>query len=612
VSEQVFFIFWGLGANGKGTITNAFLDMLGDYGVKATPDLLMLNRNGSHPTERTKLCGARIVITSETEENYRLAEAFMKEATGGDPITARRMREDFWTFKPTHKIFLATNHKPVIRGTDHAIWRRPKLLPFTVTIPREDWDMQLPEKLKYEWPGILAWAARGCLDWHQNGLGIPDEVESATQEYRNDMDILGSFLEECCVIDPGLKVGSTDLYSEYKEWCSEQGISRPWTQKDVGRSLMERGFSNKRMNTGYHWYGLGLRGPYAPDDPRNYPNDPDNSPENPENDIQDNAPSCSGEPSTVHPSPDEVNHLDPDLVLKSEPVNRSEPKSALTEILIPRIEVNPKIGSPRFTVHPYPVNSNTEYDLYSDHPDGSDIITEVSEVEDLVEQFSNEKEVYLDLETTGLDPRRDRIRTVQLGTKEQARIIDAFAVPVTKLMPLLKPLLEGGPVKIGQNLKFDWQFLYEQRIFMHPVFDTMIADQVIHHRNYGRGLLALVKDYLDLDISKVEQTSDWTGELTQAQINYAKEDVRVLPPLADAIMEKARELKLERTIDLENQALPGIAWMEAKGVAFDLDSWNLLAQQAEAKVKELVIAMDQIAFEYGGLDSMDWASPKRY
>jgi putative DNA primase/helicase len=197
VSEQVFFIFWGAGTNGKGTLINCVLEMMGDYSLKATQELFMVTKGRTHPTELTKLFGGRFVASSETEENQRLAEALVKELTGGDPITARRMREDHWTFWPTHKIFLATNHQPVIRGTDHAIWRRPKLVPFKVTIPQHEWDTTLPDKLKAEWPGILAWAMQGCLDWQQNGLGIPEEVNQATQEYRADMDMLGQFLMGC-------------------------------------------------------------------------------------------------------------------------------------------------------------------------------------------------------------------------------------------------------------------------------------------------------------------------------------------------------------------------------------------------------------------------------
>ena len=153
VSEQALFIFYGTGANGKSTFLNAVMAMLGDYALKATPDLLM--KGSGHPTEKTDLCGRRFVSAIETEEGRKLAEVFVKEATGGDAIRARRMREDFWQFDPTHKLFLATNHKPVVTGTDHAIWRRLRMIPFEVTTSDDDMDKKLPEKLREELPGIL-------------------------------------------------------------------------------------------------------------------------------------------------------------------------------------------------------------------------------------------------------------------------------------------------------------------------------------------------------------------------------------------------------------------------------------------------------------------------
>jgi putative DNA primase/helicase len=201
VSEQVFFVLWGAGANGKGTIVNCFLDLLGGYAMKATQELLMQKTGERHPTELANIFGARFVATVETDENRRLAESLVKELTGGDPITARHMREDLWTFKPTHKLFLATNHKPVIRGTDHAMWRRPKLVPFNVVIPREEWDTKLQDKLRAEWPGILAWAVRGYLDWQAHGFGIPEEVEQATRKWRADMDVWGNSLTTVAYAD---------------------------------------------------------------------------------------------------------------------------------------------------------------------------------------------------------------------------------------------------------------------------------------------------------------------------------------------------------------------------------------------------------------------------
>jgi DNA polymerase-1 len=172
-------------------------------------------------------------------------------------------------------------------------------------------------------------------------------------------------------------------------------------------------------------------------------------------------------------------------------------------------------------------------------------------------------------------------------------------------------VLESGPIKIGHNLKFDSQFLYKQGVWLSPVFDTLLADQVVHYRSYGRGLGDLAKDYLDVELPKGLQTSDWSGELTQEQLDYAARDAGVLSSLASAIMVKVRELGLQKVIDLENRALPGIAWMEAQGVGFDLDAWQVLADRAEAKAQELGATLEQMAFESAGLHSIDWDSPKQ-
>ena len=168
--------------------------------MKATADLLLMKRDTDHPTALTDLHGKRLVACIETDDGRRLAEALVKELTGGDPIRARRMREDFWQFMPTHKVVLACNHRPTVRGTDHAIWRRLKLVPFNVVIPPKERDKQLPAKLREELPGILAWAVRGCLDWQQHGLGEPKAIIDATADYQTTEDMLLNFIDECCVI----------------------------------------------------------------------------------------------------------------------------------------------------------------------------------------------------------------------------------------------------------------------------------------------------------------------------------------------------------------------------------------------------------------------------
>jgi putative DNA primase/helicase len=258
VSEELLAILYGTGANGKSTLVNAVMDVLGDYATQAPPELLLAKRN-SHPTELAALFGARFVASVEVDEGRRLAEGLVKQLTGRDRITARRMREDFWQFDPTHTVFLATNHRPEVRGTDVAIWRRIKLVPFEVAIPLSEQDTALPEKLQDELPGILAWLVRGCLEYQGEGLGEPDAVLKATASYRSDMDLLAGFLEDRCVVHENARAGATQLYNAYGEWCSENGETAE-TQRRFGLRLRERGFASERDPETRRkvWVGIGL------------------------------------------------------------------------------------------------------------------------------------------------------------------------------------------------------------------------------------------------------------------------------------------------------------------------------------------------------------------
>lgn len=264
VRDHVLFFLYGTGSNGKSTLVNAIQEMMGpDYAMKAPPDLLMAKAQEAHPTERADLAGKRFVACIEAGEGRRLAEALVKELTGADRLRARRMREDFWEFSPTHKIWLAANHKPIIRGTDWGIWRRVKLVPFTVRIPDDKQDKMLPDKLRAELAGILNWAVLGCIEWQSEGLGEPEAVRRATSSYRSDMDILGLFLDENCVIGDEHEVAAGALYANYKAWAERQGERHPLTQQTFGGALTERGFTRDRFTAGplkgrYRWLGIGL------------------------------------------------------------------------------------------------------------------------------------------------------------------------------------------------------------------------------------------------------------------------------------------------------------------------------------------------------------------
>ena len=271
-SEQCMFINHGAGANGKSTYQEALAAALGDYAMRTPTETLLAKRTGGIPNDVARLKGARFVAASETEEGRRLAESLVKDLTGQDTISARFMRAEWFDFKPTHKLWLSTNHKPEVRGTDNAIWRRIRLIPWSVTIPPAERDRKLPERLGTELPGILAWVVQGCLSWRREGLRAPDEVRRATNEYRTEMDLLAGFLEDCCVVHRNAEVGATELYNAYKGWA-EAGGERIETQRKFGTRLAERGFAKEKIGGLVRWFGAGLRS-NGPDPGPSQPNGP--------------------------------------------------------------------------------------------------------------------------------------------------------------------------------------------------------------------------------------------------------------------------------------------------------------------------------------------------
>jgi putative DNA primase/helicase len=259
--EQALFVLYGTGANGKSTFLATIGDLLGDY-AKATPTDTLLVKPGSEGPRNdvARLKGARFVSAVEAEGGKRLAEALVKQITGGDRISARFLYGEYFEFRPEFKIFLAVNHKPVIKSTDHAIWRRIKLIPFTVTIPNTAQDKTLPAKLRAEAPGILGWAVEGCLEWQRNGLGFPTAVVQATDAYRAEMDVFAAFLNESTIARAGAQTPSSELYAAYLEWTEEAGVRFPITKQEFGVRLKERGFIDRKGSHGTRvWRGIALR-----------------------------------------------------------------------------------------------------------------------------------------------------------------------------------------------------------------------------------------------------------------------------------------------------------------------------------------------------------------
>lgn len=249
-SEQCLFLFLGSGANGKSVFLNVMQRLLGDYARQTPAETLMVRDGRSASNDIARLQGARLVCTSEVEDGQRFAESLVKQLTGQDVITGRFLYAEPFEFRPQFKIAIAGNHPPIIRGDDPAAWRRIKLVPFTVTIPEDERDPELVDKLCAELPGILNWALEGLRDWREHGLQPPEAVRAATEEYRTDMDVLRAWIDECCALDAGAWAASRELYDSYQKWARE---NTQWvmSRQKFGRRMKER-FQQERRGGGSH------------------------------------------------------------------------------------------------------------------------------------------------------------------------------------------------------------------------------------------------------------------------------------------------------------------------------------------------------------------------
>lgn len=264
-SEQCIFLLYGTGANGKSSFLETIKFLLSDYAKQADFSTFAIRRSETVRNDVADLRGSRFVSVIEAESGQHLAESMVKQMTGGDTIKARFLFQEHFEFRPTFKIFLAMNHKPIIKGTDNAIWRRIRLVPFNVTIPEEERDLRLREKLKQELPGILNWALVGCAEWQENGLNMPQEVKSATDTYREEMDILSDFIGDCCLVDFRCQVTKSELWEAYEKWCESNG-EEPLKRRTFKNRLIERGFKEDRTTRGSRlWKGIGLFGHNSPE-----------------------------------------------------------------------------------------------------------------------------------------------------------------------------------------------------------------------------------------------------------------------------------------------------------------------------------------------------------
>jgi putative DNA primase/helicase len=255
--EHALFFLYGTGTNGKGTFINTLTAIMGRYASVASMDTFIATTSEKHSTDLAMLRGARLVTAQETEEGRRWAESKLKALTGGDPITARFMRQDNFTFIPQFKLVIAGNHKPALRNIDPAMRRRFHLVPFTQTIPEHEVDRQFPEKLRAEWPAILAWAIEGCQHWQRIGLLPPAIVRDATEAYFVAEDSFSRWFEECAIESKQTWTSSQEIWRNWSIWCERNG-EHAGTPKSLAEKLVTRGFVPERTNKQRGFRGINL------------------------------------------------------------------------------------------------------------------------------------------------------------------------------------------------------------------------------------------------------------------------------------------------------------------------------------------------------------------
>jgi len=259
-SEQCLFFLHGSGANGKSTLLNVVEALLGDYATQCQAESLMIKgTSGAANNDIARLRGARFVASNEIEDGSRLAESLVKQLTGQDIVTTRFLYAEHFQYRPEFKLWIAGNHKPIIRGDDYAIWRRIRLIPFGVSIPPDQQDHELSTRLLMELPGILNWALKGCLEQQRSGLKPPSKVVIAVDDYRAEMDVIQNWLDDCCTQTGTAKTKASNLYASYRTWAVLNG-HHPLSSPKFSLKLAGRGFQKEKSREANFYIGLTLRG----------------------------------------------------------------------------------------------------------------------------------------------------------------------------------------------------------------------------------------------------------------------------------------------------------------------------------------------------------------
>lgn len=566
VREQIIVLLVGVGSNGKSTLREILQYICGEYAETTGAETFMVKRAGGIPNDLAALAGARMVAISESNAGAQLASGLVKLFTGGDTISARFLHREFFNFIPTGKVWLSTNNPPVIRDTSHAMWRRIRLLPFDVVIPNDQQDKQLPAKLRAEASGILNWMLAGCRDWLRDGLEPPDIVQAATDAYRADQDILGPWLAACCERDARAASRSTALYTSFRSFAEQAGEKEkeiPGSKRFAGL-LREHGIASKHDRSGTYWLGIRLRDDGEPSEA------PETEPETPACDT-----SCDTSGS----------------------VTLGDTKNQVFSTNARIAEKTCKNPSPSVTSHE--VSHDVSPITLIDRPE---------QLPDVLRAIETAPRVALDVETTGLNPRRDRVRLIQLSTPGRSCpfVIDTWKVDPALLNPLYR-LLEQREL-VGHSIGFDLAFL---DLAPKVAVDTQLLGQVLDYQRPKHGattLAAMAKKWLGRELDKTEQTSDWTGELSSEQLQYAGLDATIVLELAAKLETELAAAKLSDVAKLENACVPAVAWMSRAGVPVDAERWRLAVADIQPALIAAEAAVRALAPE---LDAKGLRSPKQ-
>ncbi|PWX07285.1 hypothetical protein CYK68_14490 [Clostridium perfringens] len=260
MSEQCLFMLWGGGANGKSTFVKALEDIMGTYAATIKGETLM-EKNGQDGArgDLARLTNKRVVIASELQEGQVFNEPLLKVLSAGETLPVRFMYQEEFMLKPKFKLWIMTNKKPKVKGNDHGIWRRWRMIPFKYKFTEKEKDPNFyEEKLKPELEGILLWAITGYQMWKEQGFEAPKEVMEAVEDYKMDMDQVARFIEDCCVVREDEECTGSAMYDEYVNWCINEGENYKMTNHKLARDLKEKGFINKRDMNGKKWIGIGV------------------------------------------------------------------------------------------------------------------------------------------------------------------------------------------------------------------------------------------------------------------------------------------------------------------------------------------------------------------